>query len=293
MSVEMGAVPVSARLGGTLVLLSAVAWSLAGPLTKGVTADVWAVLAWRGLFSGVLIMAYAGWRAGGVGRELRRMGWSGWIATSIGSIATICFISAFKLTSVAHVAVIYGTAPFLAAGIAWLWLRERTSRAVLVASLAALAGVAVMVGGPGAGGDLRGDLLALAMTALMAGLMVMIRRYRAAPMVLAAGVSSIQLLAVGLAVGAAVGGTDPLAMPPWEIAVMAAFGLLHGSAAILLTEGTRLVPAPEAALLGAMEVPMAAMWGWLLLGEGLPAATVLGGGLVLAALFWHLGRRGE
>ncbi len=295
MSTEASAIPPAARIGAIMVLLSAVAWSLAGPLTKGVTADAWAVLAWRGLISGAVILAYVAWRSGGIMADLRRMGWAAWAATAIGSVATVAFIASFKLTAVAHVAVIYGTAPFWAAGVAWLWLRERTSRTVVIASTAALIGVAVMVGGSSGGGpaSLTGDALAILMTLGMAVMMVMIRRYPGAPMVLAAAVSSALLLIVGLVVGAMFGGTDPLAIPSSEIAVLVAFGLLHAAAVVLLTEGARLIPAPEAALLGAMEVPIAPVWALLLLGEGLSGSTRVGGGTVVIALFWYLRRSGD
>lgn len=296
MSIEAKTLPSAMGLGigAMLVLLSAVAWSLAGPLTKGVSADVWAVLAWRGLISGVAILVYVAWRSRDTVGDLRRMGWSGWLATAIGSVATVAFIGSFKLTAVAHVVVIYGTAPFWAAGVAWLWFRERTSNSVLIASAVALLGVAVVVSGTAGGGaTLTGDALALAMTVGMAVMMVMIRRYPAAPMVLAAGISSGLLLIVGLVVGQAVGGADPLAIPSSEIAILAGFGVLHAGAVVLLTEGTRLIPASEAALLGAMEVPMAPLWAWVLLGERLSGTTVLGGGAVLAALLWHLRRRAE
>ena len=74
---------------------------------------------------------------------------------------------------------------------------------------------------------------------------------------------------------------------------LVAFGLLHAAAVVLLTEGTRLIPAPEAALLGAMEVPIAPVWALLLLGEGLSGSTLVGGGTVVLALFWYLRRGGD
>lgn len=294
MSVLVREVPSAARLGGTLVLLSAIAWSLAGPLTKGVSADAWAVLAWRGLFSAVAIMAYVAVRDGGVLREFGRMGWAGWAATTIGSVASVAFILSFKLTTIAHVVVIYGTAPFLAAIVAWIWFRAWTPGRVLAASAVALAGVVVMVGGDAGHGasSLAGDALAVLMTFGMAVMMVMIRRYPTVPMVLAAGVSSVQLLVVGVAAGAWLGGTDPLSIPASEVWTLAAFGLVHAAAVVLLTEGARLIPASETGLLGALEVPLAPVWAWLLLGEVVPLPTLLGGGVVIAALFWHLARRG-
>ena len=64
-------------------------------------------------------------------------------------------------------AIIYATAPFAAAVIAWVWMRETPVLATLAAAVLCLAGVTVMVGGSAGSPDLIGDLLALDMTALM------------------------------------------------------------------------------------------------------------------------------
>ena len=54
-------------LGRVLVALSAVAWSMAGIFTKGVEADVWTVLLWRGLLAGGVMSAWLVWRRGQAG----------------------------------------------------------------------------------------------------------------------------------------------------------------------------------------------------------------------------------
>ncbi|MDB5401822.1 MAG: putative rane protein of unknown function, partial [Rhodopila sp.] len=64
------------------------------------------------------------------------------------------------------------------------------ARATLVASGLALSGVVVMFGAALTIGHLLGDLLALAMTVLMALMMVIIRRYRHVSMLPAACVSA-------------------------------------------------------------------------------------------------------
>ena len=83
----------------------------------------------------------------------------------------IFFITSLRHTTVAHVAVIYATVPFLAAALGWLVSREKPGSSAVTASLAALAGVVVMVGF-GAEGGLFGDLLAFGMTVSMALIIV-------------------------------------------------------------------------------------------------------------------------
>ena len=48
--------------------------------------------------------------------------------------------------------------------------------------------------------------------------------------------------------------------------------------------------ANQVALLGALEVPLAPLWSWLILSE-IPRMPALGGGaVVLVTLVWYLGR---
>ena len=87
-------------LGRALVALSTVAWSTAGIFTKGVEADVWTVLLWRGVLAGGVMSAWLVWRRGQAGlADWKHPGWAGWSAATVSSAATICFIAAFKNTA--------------------------------------------------------------------------------------------------------------------------------------------------------------------------------------------------
>ena len=272
-------------LGRALVALSAVAWSTARIFTKGVEADVWTVLLWRGLLAAGVMSAWLAWRRGRAGlADWKHLGWAGWSAATVSSAATICFIAAFKNTAVANVAIIYATAPF-AAAVAWVWMRETPGLATLAAAGLCLAGVTVMVGGSAGTPDLTGDLLALGMTALMALMMVIMRRHPDRPMTLAVGpVSCLQLVAIAWVVGA------QLDVKARELVLLAGFGVAHAVATVLLAEGVLRIRAAEAALIGALEVPLAPVWGWLILSEVPRMPTVAGGAVVLATLAWYLAR---
>ena len=268
-----------------MVAASAVVWSTAGIFTKAVTADVWIILFWRSLFSAGFILAYVIWREGpATGRRFQALGWSGWTVATVSSVATIAFLSAFKLTTVANVVLIYATAPFVAAGMAWLWYRERASSSTMVASAVCLAGVGVIVSGSLGTPSLTGDFLALVMTFGMAVIMVLIRRFPDAPMVVAACVSSLQLMLAGWLM------SDAMSVSGDEIATLISFGLVQAMGVILLTEGVRLIPASDAALLGSIEIPLAPVLAWVILSEAVPAATIAGGSIVAMALFWYLSR---
>ena len=271
-------------LGAVLVVASAVVFSLAGVLTKLIAADAWTIACWRGVVGGLLILGYVAWL--GRRRPLRerfRLGWRGWLLAGVGSAASLAFIFAFKLTYVAHVAVIYATAPFMAAGLAWWLFREGLRAQTMIAALASLLGVLVLVAGGLGSAVLAGDAVALLMTFGSALYAVLIRAFRDSPVILAGGVSGLQLFVVAWLV------VDPFAVSARDAVLLSTFGLAFAVAVVLWTEGTRLIPAAESGLLGTAETPFAILLAWLLLAELPPAASFFGGALVLAAVLTHAG----
>ena len=267
-------------LGAILVTTSAAVFGLAGAMTKAIEADPLTITCWRGLFGGILVTAYVMWRRSGTGASLR-LGWRGWLLALVGAVASIAFISAFKTGFVANVAIIYATVPFAAALLSLLMLGERFRLQTLVAALVSMVGVSVMVFSGLSGGSPLGDVLALVMTFLAALYMVLIRKFRDTPVVWSGAVSAFLLFGFGWLV------TDPLAVTSRDMILLAAFGLSFAFAVILWTEGARLIPAAEAGLLGSAEVPFAILFAWLMVAEQPPYASLLGGAIVLSAVFAH------
>jgi drug/metabolite transporter (DMT)-like permease len=84
--------------------------------------------------------------------------------------------------------------------------------------------------------------------------------------------------------------TDPLDISTRDFAVVACFGLSFATASTLWNEGARRLPASEAGLLGGAEVPLAILLAWLILSELPPREGMIGGAVVLAAVFTYAGR---
>lgn len=271
-------------LGIALVVASAAVFGLAGVLTKSIHADPLTIAAWRGFVGGLLIAVYVAWqrRRARAERPLR-LGWRGWLMATTGALASIAFIAAFKNTYVANVAIIYATAPFIAALLGWLIAGERATAKTLAAALVSLAGVGMIVSSGLGGGQPLGDGLALLMTFGSALYMVMIRKFRETPVVWAGAVSGLMLFVLGWFVA------EPLAISGRDAWLLAAFGASFALASVLWTEGARRVPAAEAGLLGSAEVPFAVLFGWMFLAELPPAVSLAGGAVVLAAVFAHAG----
>jgi drug/metabolite transporter (DMT)-like permease len=264
--------------GVTLVLISATVFSTAGLFVKGVESDSWSILFWRGLSAAIFTSIYIAWR-GNLYRELPGMGKPGLMAAIVGALATIAFIPSFKFTSIANVSLIYAAVPFVAAAIAWLWMREKPTPAILAASGAAFLGVLIIVGGSLDSVNLVGDLLALWMTLGMAGYLCIYRRYPNTPAAGPAVLLSLFLVPISWVAG------DPLSAPLHEIFIMCLFGLVFAVASVTIAEGARRLPAAETALLSALETPLAPIWAFMLFAEMPTAYTVTGGVIILIALF--------
>ncbi|SEC33025.1 EamA domain-containing membrane protein RarD [Rhizobiales bacterium GAS191] len=266
--------------GSLLIAASAFAFSTAGLFTRAIEADAWTILFWRGVFGGLFIGAYIVWhhRAATL-RAFRAIGLPGLLAGTCSTVATICFVQALRRTTVADVTIIYATAPFVAAVVTWLWTRERASWATLAASLLALLGVLIMFRTALTAGHLVGNLLALAMTALIATMMVVIRKHRQVSMLPAACLSALACAAVVFPVA------HPAGVTGVEFLFLALFGTTQfGLGLLLLTLGSRLMSATQAALIGNLELPLAPLWVWLAFGELPPPSTWIGGAIVMIAV---------
>jgi drug/metabolite transporter (DMT)-like permease len=272
------------RLGLVLVTASALAWSSAGYFTRLVPLDNWTLLFWRGVFAAVGMLVFIRLLQGKAGlRAFGALGVPGWIYAIISGLGMIFFITSLTLTTVAHVSIIYGTVPFVAAAVSGIVLRERPSPMAFGCSLVALLGVVVTVGFGLDGGSLSGDLLAFGMTLVMAGMMVVARRYRDIPILPAACLSAILSALVSLPLAGTLlpGGGD--------LFNLTLFGLVNSAIGLaLFTLGARLIPAVETGLIGSLEVPLAPVWVWLAFGETPDRNTILGGLLVFVAVLTHL-----
>jgi drug/metabolite transporter (DMT)-like permease len=270
--------------GVLLIFLSAIAYSSAGFFTRLIHLDAWTMLFWRGLFAGLMILCViVAQERGRTVAAIRAIGRPGLVAALCSTAATILYLNAFRRTSVADVAVIFAAAPFLTAGLGWLWLGVTEAWATLAASLLALVGVTIMVGGAVVEGHLIGDLLAFGMTACMAIMMLIIRQQQQTSMLPAACLSA---LLCPLVVWPFV---SPLAIDMGDMVNLFLFGTTQfGLGLVFLTLGGRLVSATENALINTLETPLAVAWVWLCFGETPSVTSFVGGIVVMAAVAAHV-----
>lgn len=271
-------------LGAVLVALAATFWSLGGFFVRLIDENIFTVLFWRGIFSGtaVLVLFFAMERSRAF-ITLISLRWPT-INAALGSATSmVCGMTALRYTSVAEALIIYCLVPFITAAGAWLFIGERASRATLIASAVAVAGVAVMMWGAAFGGSLYGNLLAFGMAAGMAWMTIVMRLHRDVPMFPAMSLSAFMAAAFsGLL-------APTLTMSAINYAYAAAFGIVQNAAGLVFYAiGARRISAAEATLIAVLEVPLGAFWVWLVFNETPRPTTLIGGLIVLAAVIGHV-----
>ena len=269
------------RKGITLVVAAAVAWSTAAFFTRLLPFDSWTILFWRGLFGCAAIVLFMVLIQGRDGlKDLTAMGRSGWLVASLSALGMVCFIPALQLTSVSNVAIIMATGPFATTALAWFWFRETPRRRTIVASLVALCGIAIIVGGPRPASDLLGIALACLMTLAIAMMTVVVRRHKDTPMVAAAALSNLLGCAVSIPFAGGIA-----AVAPTDLVTFAMFGFFQVALGLtLFMLGARLLPSGQAALIGTLETPLMPFWIWLAFHEVPAASAFAGGALVMGAV---------
>jgi drug/metabolite transporter (DMT)-like permease len=266
------------RRGRTYVALAAVAWSTAGVLQRELTVDVATQVAGRALFAALGVFVYvAVTERGRVLQAFRAIGRGGIAIVVLLGLSSAAFFIALNHAPVANVLFWQALAPIIAAALGTL-LGERVSRRTWLAMAVALAGVAVMVGGPG-GASLLGQALSALTAVSFAATLVITRHRREVSMAPATCLS--QVLVFALAAPFA----DPSQASAQDVALLATLGIWQiGLGFVFLTIGGRLIPAGEVALITLLEVVLGPLWVWLFLGERPATATLLGGAVVLAAV---------
>jgi len=269
------------RLGIALVVAAAIAWSTAPFFTRLLPYDSWTILFWRGLFAGGMIMVLMVLLQGRASlRDLVRFDINGWLVASFSTLAMIAFIPSLQLTDVSNVAIIVATGPFLAAGLAWIWLKEIPHRRTMLASAVALVGVVIIVGGARAGSDILGIALAIFMALAIAAMTVMVRRHRNTPMIAAAALSNFLGSAISLPFAHGI-----TAVTGFDLLILAMFGCFQVALGLtLFFLGSRLLPSGQAALISTLETPLMPFWIWVAFAEVPTLRVLAGGALVMGAV---------
>ncbi len=270
---------------GLICLISATFFtSLAGVILRHVeAAGAWEVLFYRSLaFVAVMLLFLLGRYGRGTWAAFRAVGWPGVVVAVSLCPAFALFILALLETTVANVVFILSLSPFFAALMAWLALREPVAAGTLTAMLFSLVGAGFMFGDGLVAGTLLGNLYALGSVLAYSLALVAMRKGRAVDMIPAVCLAGVLTAAVSALAASS------LAISAHDLGLSVLLGVVQlAFQYILVTTGTRYVPAAEVALIGRLSLVMAPLWVWLAVDEVPSGLTLIGGAIILAAVLGH------
>ncbi|MEM7257151.1 MAG: EamA family transporter [Pseudomonadota bacterium] len=267
------------------VFMAGVLWSTVGLGIRLIEdAVVWQILFYRSISLTVFLYIVIRLRSGeNPFTQVRRVGWPGAIAGLALVAAYAGGIYAIQSTSVANAMLLFATAPFMAAVLGWMVLRESVRTATWVAIVVAIAGIAVMVADKSGGVALSGSLAALASAFGFAVFTVALRWGKAGEMLPSIFLSGVFAIVITYVICQQLGLSVVLSVRDGGIAMgMGVFQV--GAGLILYTLGSKSLPAAELTLLSLAEVLLGPLWVWLCLGETATLYTLVGGAILLTAI---------
>lgn len=265
--------------------LATLGWSLSGLFVRTAPElDGWAVNGYRAPATSLFLLIYLALRyRGEIWGHLwpRRQPHALLIAGAYFAAGSTLYVTALTKGTVASVSVLGATAPFFAALLAWLLMRERTSTVSLAATVIALIGVGVVVQAETsalATGWLAA-LISLGYAFCFAGQTVSLRKYRELEMIPGIVYGGLMVFAfITLFIGLP-------ALPREQIGLLSLMALVQlALPLILFAIGAKHLPVVPAMLIALADVVLNPFWVWLAYGEQPPQGTLAGGALILAAI---------
>jgi drug/metabolite transporter (DMT)-like permease len=279
----------SHRSAVALMVLVTLLWSIAGVITRHLdSARSFEVTFWRSLFNAAaLVVAFAFLREGPRLQALLRAPRIVWMSGLCWAAMFTAFMVAITLTTVATVLITMSIAPLVTALFARVFLGYRLPARTWSAVTVAGVGIAWMfLREIDAGAPFLGTLVALAVP-LAAAINWTMLQHVAHGGESAEPSDMLPAVFIGAVVSAAA--TLPLAWPlqagARDVALLAVLGVFQLAIPCLIAVRlTRILPAPEIALIAVLEVLFGVAWTWIGAGERPGSNALLGGALVLGAL---------
>ena len=275
----------SHKLGVLFVFAAGVLWSTVGLGIRLIEeASVWQILLYRSISLSLFLYVVIRVRSGeSPFAQVRRIGFPAVVAGLSLVAAYSGGIYSIQSTSVANAMLLFATAPFMAAVLGWIVLRESVRAATWISIAVAIGGIGIMVADKSGSVALKGSLAALGSAFGFAVFTVALRWGKTGEMLPAVFLSGLFAIAITFGICRFSGLSVVLGLHDGGIAMgMGVFQV--GSGLILYTLGSRSLPAAELALLSLAEVLLGPLWVWLFLDETASLNTLTGGAVLLAAI---------
>ena len=268
--------------GPLLVFLGAFCLSFGGLIVKSFEgATLWQILFWRQLFFVILVSIFLLFTyKKKILVAMYQSGLPGFIGGIILGLGFSAYVFAMYNTTVANTNFIIQTQAIFLALFGYLFLKEKISKLTLTSIILAISGILLMVGNSLSPGQLSGNLVAFIMPSSFAVLIVIVRKYPNVDMI------PLQLFAgiVAMLIGYFVSAKINISMHDLFLASLAGFFQV-GLGFIFITLGAKKTLSAIVGILMMTEAVLGPFWAWIFLDENLAFYSLIGGSIILFAVF--------
>ena len=217
-----------------------------------------------------------------------RIGFSGFIGGACLGLANITFVFSITTTTAAVTMMMLGAMPFIAALLAYIFLKEKISKNTLIAMIIAAGGIILISFDSKETGTLFGLINGLISSSAFAGFTVSLRWKKNVPKLTTVSLGGITAAIVSLLVLFFYDSNILISLKSSSLSAL--HGFLVCSALILYSSYAKYLPAADLTLLSLTEVLGGIFWVWLpLLGVNeIPSAnTLIGGAIIIIAITFY------
>ncbi len=265
-----------------LVLGAAILWSTGGLFIKATSLSAFELSFGRSLLAAITIAIVTRREGFGLNRVSA-------IAAVLYAALLILFVLATKLTTAANAIFLQYTAPVYVLILEPIFYQEKFRRRDLLTVTICAAGMSLFFVGKLRPQDVTGNLVALASGVCFALYFLLLRHSKARYVNRASSAIYGNLIAVVVCAPAFWGAVGK-GISPSDFACIAYLGIIQiGLAYLLFTSAmARGLRSLDASIVGYIEPVLNPIWVFLFLGEQPSGWAIIGGGIIIASVLWHM-----
>ena len=268
--------------GPVLIFLGACCLSFGGLIVKSFEgATLWQILFWRQLFFILIVSIFliATYKKQ-IFNVLHKSGIPGICGGLILGLGFSSYVFAMYNTTVANTNFIIQTQVIFLAIFGYLFLKEKISKITLASIVFSVSGIILLLGNTLSPGQMLGNIVAFIMPISFAVLILIVRKYPNVDMI------PLQLIAGIIAMFIGYFLSTKIIISPHDMFLGFLAGFFQiGFGFILITIGARNTPSAMVGIIMLTEAVFGPLWAWLFANENPPFLVLLGGGIIIFAVF--------
>lgn len=251
-------------------------------LVRLADADASVIAFYRGFFMGVIMLCV--WLIKGEKDVIPKAKKELFMILTIALIAgvgTSLFVFSVKYTVAANTVVFLATSSFFAALFSYLILKEKIKKETAFAIAVSFFGVVIIFGDSfSIGGNLFGDFLGILLAVFMGLQLTLLRKFKHFSHYFIISASGFFLMFIMYFIA-----DDVFDISYKSLFWLFMMGIMQVVSMFLIYGSTKHISSAEVGILASIETILAPIWLWIFIGEIPPSLTVLGGLLVISAIF--------